>query len=44
MNPLKRLLEKIKKLSCKFSAYLCRSKCSINIENAEDVKMIHYYL
>lgn len=40
MNPFRRLLDKIKKLSCKFSASLCRSKCSVNVENAEENQQI----
>ena len=40
MNPFRRLLDKIKKFSCKFSASVCRSKCSVNVENAEETQQI----
>ncbi len=34
-NPFKKILEKIKKLSCRLSFSICRSKCSVNLETKD---------
>ena len=40
MNPFRRLLERIKKFSCKFSASVCRSKCSVNVDVSEEAQKV----